>query len=46
MITLQFVRGEDLGAKLITWFGHGANFSHVDVVWPDGKLLGARSDRV
>ena len=46
MITLQFVRGRDAGAALIEWFGHGAEFSHVDTVWPDGRLFGARSDSV
>lgn len=45
-IVLQFVSGNDLGARLIKWFSHSAEFSHVDVVWPDGKLLGARSDLV
>jgi hypothetical protein len=41
---LQFVHGGDLGAKAIEWFSHGACFSHVDTVWPDGRLFGARSD--
>ena len=31
---------------MIEWFAHGADFSHVDTVLPDGRLLGARSDRV
>jgi hypothetical protein len=44
-ITLQFVEGSGLGAGMIKWFGHG-KYSHVDCVLPDGKLLGARSDRV
>lgn len=46
MIVLQFVRGKDFGADAIAWFSHGANFSHVDTVLPDGGLLGARSDVV
>ena len=46
MISLQFVQGSDFSAKAIEWFGHGAEFSHVDTVWPDGRLFGARSDRV
>lgn len=46
MITLQFIRGTDLGAKAIEWFGHGLSYSHVDTVMPDGRLYGARSDKV
>jgi hypothetical protein len=46
MIVLQFVRGTDFGAKAIEWFSHGADFSHVDTVLPDGALLGARDDLV
>jgi uncharacterized protein YycO len=46
VITLQFVRGTDLGARLIRWFGGGPSYSHVDIVMPDGELLGARSDTV
>ena len=45
-IALQFVRGSDVGAKIIEWFDHGAGYSHVDAVLPDGRLLGARSDLV
>jgi hypothetical protein len=45
VITLQFVRGADFGADAISWFGHGADFSHVDTV-TRGGLLGARSDVV
>lgn len=41
-ITLQFSFQADLGADLIAYFGHGAGFSHVDVVLADGRLLGAR----
>ena len=43
-IILQFSYQRDLGADLIKYFGHGAGFSHVDAVLPDGSLLGARSD--
>lgn len=46
MINLQFVQGTDAGAHLIEWFGGGPAFSHVDIVLPDGQLLGARSDEV
>jgi hypothetical protein len=45
-VTLQFVRGRGLASRLIAWFGGGPRFSHVDVVLPDGTLLGSRSDRV
>ena len=43
MIQLQFVATKDLGSELIEWFGHG-QYSHVDCVMPDGRLLGARLD--
>jgi len=43
-ITLQFSFQTDLGADLIAYFGHGAGFSHVDVVLADGRLLGARDE--
>ena len=46
MITLQFLRGTGWDSKLIEWFGHGAQFSHVDSILPDGSLLGSRSDVV
>jgi uncharacterized protein YycO len=42
-VILQFVAGTGLGAELIQWYGHG-RYSHVDVVWPDGRLIGARND--
>lgn len=45
MITLQFVCDTAISSKIIAWFGAG-NFSHVDVVMPDGQLLGARSDAI
>lgn len=45
MIVLQFIRGDDVGSNIIAYFGHGANFSHVDTVVREG-LLGARSDSV
>lgn len=45
MISLLFVSGNDIGSRLIKWFSHGASFSHVDVIWPDGKLFGSRTDR-
>lgn len=43
-IVLQFVGGSDIESKLIEWFGHSLPVSHVDIVLPDGRLLGARSD--
>ena len=46
MIALQFVHGDDAAAKLIEWFEHGAAYSHVDAILPDGRLLGARSDNI
>ena len=46
MITLQFVDGgSDPGSEAIKLFSRGW-CSHVDVVMPDGCLLGARSDEV
>lgn len=43
----QFVLGEDLSSQLISWYGQGyGGWSHVDLILPDGHLLGARSDRV
>jgi hypothetical protein len=44
VIRLQFSYQADLGAELITWFGHGAGYSHVDTLLDNGCLLGARSD--
>lgn len=41
-IVMQFSRNDSLVSRAIQWFGHG-NFSHVDTVLPDGRLLGARS---
>ncbi|MHB8674545.1 MAG: hypothetical protein ACYDAK_12835 [Candidatus Limnocylindrales bacterium] len=45
-IALQFLHGGDAASRLIEWFSHGAGYSHVDAVLPDGRLLGARSDNV
>lgn len=45
MITLQFIGGAELSSRVIGWFSSG-HLSHVDVVMPDGSLLGARSDKV
>lgn len=42
-ITLQFSSQNDLGSEAIRFFEHGI-YSHVDVVFPDGTLLGARND--
>ena len=43
-IRLQFSRQADVLSSMIAWYG-GAPFSHVDAVLPDGRLLGARSDK-
>lgn len=42
-IRLQFVQGKGPVSRSIAWFSSG-HFSHVDIVLPDGTLLGARSD--
>lgn len=44
-VRLQFVRENKIGSKLIAWFGAG-EFSHADCLLDDGRLLGARHDRV
>lgn len=44
-IRLQFVLGRDPLSALIGWFSAG-HLSHVDAVLPDGRLFGARNDRV
>lgn len=43
-IQLQFIGGHNFTSKLIGYFSAG-HLSHVDVVMPTGRLLGARSDR-
>lgn len=45
MIQLQFLGGDSLSSRAIGWFSAG-HLSHVDAVLPDGRLLGARSDKV
>lgn len=46
-IGLQFVLGSGLSSRLIAWYGNGyGGFSHVDGILKDGRLLGARSDKV
>jgi hypothetical protein len=42
-ITFQFVRGEEFVSHLIEWKGD-SEVSHVNVVTPDGKLLGSLMD--
>ena len=42
-VTVQFSTQNDLGGQAIRLFEHGA-YSHVDIVLPDGMLLGASSD--
>lgn len=44
-ITIQFSAQNDIGSDVIKIFEHGL-YSHVDVVMPDGSLLGARSDKI
>jgi hypothetical protein len=45
-IVMQFVGNHtSLGSKVIEWFSH-SDYSHVDSVLPDGRLLGARSDKI
>lgn len=39
----QLVRSAGLGSRAIGYFS-GSYYSHVDIVWPDGRLYGARSD--
>jgi len=45
MIVLQFSSQNKIGSKLIQWFTW-SDYSHVDFVLPDGRLLGARGDGV
>lgn len=46
-IQLQFVRARGLFSWMIARFGvQQPGFSHVDIVLPDGRLLGARDDAV
>lgn len=45
MIRAQLVRGAGISSSLIAWQGSGI-YSHADIVLPDGRLLGARSDAV
>ena len=42
-IKLQFVCEAAITSRMIAWFGAG-QFSHVDAVLPDGRLIGARND--
>lgn len=44
MITLQFSRSGKIGSRLIRWFTW-SDWSHVDIVLPDGRLLGATGAR-
>ncbi|HEX5461871.1 MAG TPA: hypothetical protein VFX20_18045 [Steroidobacteraceae bacterium] len=44
-LEFQLVRSNSPGSRLIGFFG-GGFFSHVDIVWPDGRLFGARSDHI
>jgi hypothetical protein len=44
-IQAQCVLGTGLSSKGIGW-ADGSNLSHVDIVLPDGRLLGARNDAI
>ena len=44
-IELSFVCEDTFGSKLIQWFTH-SDFSHVDIIDPDGYRVGARMDGV
>lgn len=44
-IVIQLSTQDDLGALAIKLFEHGL-YSHVDIVMPDGSLLGARNDEM
>jgi uncharacterized protein YycO len=45
LITLQFSTQNKIFARLIDWWTWG-DYSHVDMVLPDGRWLGARYDGV
>ena len=42
-VTLQFATESGLSSWAIRWFCH-SDYSHIDFVLPDGRLLGARLD--
>lgn len=42
VVTLQFIGGDDLISRGISWFSAG-HLSHVDICMPNGKLVGART---
>ena len=42
-LELSFVTEASFGSQAIRWFTH-SDFSHVDIITPDGYRLGARSD--
>jgi len=44
-VRYQFVRGKGFTSRAIGYFG-GDYYSHVDIILPNGRLFGARSDRV
>ena len=44
-VTLQFVEDRDIIGHLIEYVSHGWP-THVDILWPDGTLFGARPDGV
>lgn len=42
-LQFQLVAAAGLSSRAIGWFG-GGFYTHVDIVWPDGRLFGARSE--
>ena len=42
-LELSFVTEDTLGSAAIRWFTH-SNYSHVDIITPDGHRIGARTD--
>lgn len=46
MLRIQFAYSGDIGSAIISYFGHGAGWSHVDAILQDGSLLGARDNSI
>lgn len=46
MLSVQLVAGSGLSSEAIEWFEGYPAYSHVDIVLPDGSLLGAREDAI
>lgn len=45
VVRYQFVRADEFASNMIAYYSDG-DFSHVDLVLDDGRLLGARMDSV